>query len=443
MTETVQMALPSDTRAEVRETPGRTTTSDGWLPRLFRDTGYNLASFFIAVPLFVLVVAGFSIGVATLVIVLGLLVLALTMRVARGFAGFERFRVRSLDKPAPSPTYLSPAPGTGWFRRWVTPLRDPQSWLDLTWGVGGFVTGIASFVTTVAWWAAAAGGLTYWFWERWLPFGPHTHDTLAYQIGLGAGREPEKWLNFCFGVAALETLPFAVRFATAMHAGLARLLLSSRAELQQEISRVEAGRAAARVAEATSLRRLERDIHDGPQQRLVRLSMDIGRARKQVDADPDAAREILDGALLQARDTVDELRSLSRGIAPPVLVDRGLAAAIDEVVNRSPVPVASHVVLGTELPPHLETCVYFVVSEALTNVAKHSGAHAVAVDVTDEEVPGRVVVRVADDGRGGAHVSKGNGLAGLAERVQAADGVLAVVSPEGGPTVVEAELPCA
>lgn len=442
MTETVQMAPPSDVRDETWTAPARRTAAD-WLPRTFRDTGYNLASFFLALPLFVIVVVGISVGVSTLVILVGFPVLALTIYTARGFAGFERFRMRSIGESAATPHYVSSQPGTGWFRRLLTPLRDPQSWLDLSWGIGGFVTGITSFVLTVSWWAGAAGGLTYWFWERWLPYGPDTHDTLAYQIGLGAGREPEKWLNFCFGAVALLTLPFVMRFGAALHSGLARLLLSSRAELLQEISRVEAGRAAARVAEATSLRRLERDIHDGPQQRLVRLSMDIGRARKQVDADPDAARAILDGALLQARDTVDELRSLSRGIAPPVLVDRGLAAAIDEVVNRSPVRVASRVVLGAELPPHLETCVYFVVSESLTNVAKHSGAHAVAVDVTDAEVPGRVVVRVADDGRGGAHVSKGNGLAGLAERVQAADGMLTITSPEGGPTVVEAELPCA
>lgn len=439
MTQTVQMTDP----VAAREEAPAVTSDSSWLERIFRETGYNLASFFLALPAFVIVVAGVAVSAGTLVIVLGLLVLALTMYAARGFAGFERFRVRSLGKPAPSPTYLTAAPGTGWFRRWVTPLRDPQSWLDLGWGIGGFVTGITTFVLTVAWWAAAAGGLTYWFWERWLPFGENTTDTLAYQIGLGSGRQPEIWLNSVLGVVALLTLPFVMRFGAALHSGLARLLLSSRAELQQEISRVEAGRASARVAEATSLRRLERDIHDGPQQRLVRLSMDIGRARRQVDADPTAAREILDGALAQARDTVDELRSLSRGIAPPVLVDRGLAAAVDEVVNRSPVPVSSQVRLGRELPPHLETCVYFVVSEALTNVAKHSGAHAVAIDVTDEEVSDRVVVRVLDDGRGGAHLSKGNGLAGLADRVRAADGVLTVSSPEGGPTVVEAVLPCA
>jgi signal transduction histidine kinase len=441
MTQTGHMPFTTAVR-EVPSPAPVTLVGGGWISRLFRETGYNLASIFIALPLFVIVVVGFSVGVSTLVVVVGLPVLAVTVTAARGFAGLERFRVRNLGKPALSPDYLPVPPGTGWFRRMLVPLRDPQSWLDLGWGVAGFVTGTTVFVLAVVWWAAAAGGLTYWFWQHSLPFGPHTTNTLAYHLGLGTGRQPEIWLNAFFGGVAVVTLPSVMRFGASLHSGLARMILSSRAELQQEITRVEAGRASARVAEATSLRRLERDIHDGPQQRLVRLSMDIGRARKQVDSDPVAAREILDGALAQARDTVDELRSLTRGIAPPVLVDRGLAAAVDEVVSRSPVPVSSRVEVGRELAPHVETCVYFVVSEALTNVAKHSGAHAVAVDVSDVELPGRVVVRVTDDGRGGAHVSKGNGLAGLGQRVQAADGVLFVTSPEGGPTVVEAQVPC-
>ena len=150
------------------------------------------------------------------------------------------------------------------------------------------------------------------------------------------------------------------------------MLLSSRAELQQEVRRVEGGRDAAREAEAASLRRLERDIHDGPQQRLVRLTMDLGRARRQLADDPERASETIDAALLQARETVDELRSLSRGIAPPLLVDRGLTAALGELTVRSEVPVEATIDVPHTLPPHVETAVYFVVAEALTNVAKHS-----------------------------------------------------------------------
>jgi len=149
----------------------------------------------------------------------------------------------------------------------------------------------------------------------------------------------------------------------------------------------------------------------------------------------------LDAALRQTKDTLEELRALSRGIAPPVLTDRGLRAALEELAARSIVPIEVDIDLPAgRLPHHVETAVYFVVSEALTNVAKHSGATQcmMTVHLVGEEVR----VRVSDDGHGGAHLSKGHGLVGLHDRVRAADGVLNVSSPEGGPTVVEAEVPC-
>ena len=145
------------------------------------------------------------------------------------------------------------------------------------------------------------------------------------------------------------TLPWVVRFAAVLHSSLAIALLSSRAELQEEVARVEVGRDAARQAEAESLRRLERDIHDGPQQRLVRLTMDLGRAKRQLEQDPERAVSTIDGALEQARETVAELRALSRGIAPPLLVDRGLAAALAEMLNQSVVPVTSDIDVPTPL----------------------------------------------------------------------------------------------
>jgi signal transduction histidine kinase len=436
MTQTVQMPMSSTGGA-------RPAHAGRLLQRVLRETGYNLSAFLLAVPAFVLAVTGLAVGLGTLVLVVGVPLLALTAYVARGFAHVERLRVRSLlGRPAPTPVYLSVDPRAGLLSRVTTPLRDPQSWLDVVWSVVGLVTGTIAFAVTVGWYAGAAGGLTYWWWQRYIDFGAQS-ETLAQILGFGSGRGPESVLNLVLGLLALVTLPAVVRLASLLHGSTATVVLSSRAELQHEVSRAQAGRATARVAEASSLRRLERDIHDGPQQRLVRLSMDIGRARRQLDTDPAAAREILDGALRQTQDTVAELRSLSRGIAPPVLVDRGLVAALDEVVNRSPVPVHSSVRLAGDLPPHVETTVYFVVSEALTNVAKHAGAGRVDVLVSDAEQPGEVVVRVTDDGHGGAHPSKGLGLAGLDQRVRATDGTLTVGSPPGGPTVVEAVVPCA
>jgi signal transduction histidine kinase len=359
--------------------------------------------------------------------------------VARGFARLERFRLSTwLGRDVATPSYKCPPPDAGFVRRSVTPLRDPQSWLDVVWGVISFVTGTFVFVVTLAWWAAAANGLTYWFWERYLP-DDGRDESLAELIGFGDTRFADVALQTIIGLAALLTLPFVVRGMAMLHGGLAEAVLSGRAELQQEVARVEGGRDAARVAEAASLRRLERDIHDGPQQRLVRLSMDLGRARKQLDQDPAKVAETLDAALLQARETVDELRSLSRGIAPPLLVDRGLRAALGELMVRSDIPVESVVRVPEDLPPHVETTVYFVVAEALTNVAKHSGAQRVSVQVVAAD--GAVTVRVEDDGRGGAHLGKGQGLAGLAQRLAGVDGTLELTSPDGGPTVLAATIP--
>jgi signal transduction histidine kinase len=321
----------------------------------------------------------------------------------------------------------------------LLPLRDPQSWLDVVWCLVSLVTGTLAFAVTVAWWAMALGGLTYWFWQMWIPYDPSENTTLAELIGLGEGRATESVLNFVIGVLALATLPFAVRLVAVVNAALASVLLSSRAELQAEVTRVELGRESARRAEADSLRRLERDIHDGPQQRLVRLTMDLGRARRQLEQDPDRVGETLDAALLQARETVEELRSLSRGIAPPLLVDRGLEAAVAELLLRSPVPVESQVELSEDLPPHVETTVYFVVAEAMTNVAKHSGATTARVQVSC--AGNLALVRVEDDGVGGAHSGKGLGLAGLQQRLAGVDGTLDVDSPPGGPTVLTARIP--
>lgn len=408
--------------------------------RVLLESGYSISAFVLAVPAFILTITNLSLGIGLIILVGGVLLLTLAAYVARGFARLERARLRTmLGRPAATPRYLCPRDGDSFWRRMLLPLRDPQSWLDVVWCLVSLVTGTLAFAVTVAWWAMALGGLTYWLWQMWIPYNPAENTTLAELIGLGEGRASESVLNFVIGVLALVTLPFAVRLVTVINAALASVLLSSRAELQAEVTRVELGRESARRAEADSLRRLERDIHDGPQQRLVRLTMDLGRARRQLEQDPDRVGETLDAALLQARETVEELRSLSRGIAPPLLVDRGLEAAVAELLLRSPVPVESQVELSEDLPPHVETAVYFVVAEAMTNVAKHSGATRARVQIS---CPGDLVlVRVEDDGVGGAHSGKGLGLAGLQQRLAGVDGTLDVDSPPGGPTVLTARIP--
>jgi signal transduction histidine kinase len=407
------------------------------LRRLADDSVFVGSGWVLGLAGYVVFIAGICLAAGLVVLWVGIPVLAGTLVAARGLAHAQRHQLRSrLHRPAPTPRYLRPEPGASRVRRMLTPLRDPQSWFDLVWTLLAFVTGTVAFVVAVTWWAVALGGLTYWFWQRWLP---ETDGSLAELLGWGAGRQAESLVNLGLGVVAAVLLPFVLRLCAGLHGGVADLLLCSRARLQGDVQRVEDSRSAARDAEADSLRRLERDLHDGPQQSMVRLALDISRARQQLTANPERAGQILDEALVRARGTTEELRALSRGIAPPLLVDRGLEAAVGELLQRSPISTTSTLGIPAGLPPHVETAVYFAVAEALTNVAKHSAATRIALEITAHD--GHLVAAVTDDGVGGAHVAKGSGLAGLQQRLDGVEGVLTVSSPAGGPTTVVAAIP--
>ena len=253
-----------------------------WLRQLGRDSAYALTTLPLAVPAFVLVITFVALGLGLSVTLIGLPLLVLGILVARTFADLERRRLGRLAGAAMAhPVYLAADPGDGAFRRLLTPARDRQSWLDVVWTVESILTATVSWSVAVTWWSAALGGSTYGVWERFVPRGTDP-VTLASLLGYGTGRTADILLISAIGVLALVTLPFALRAAALLHSTLGRNLLCGRAELQLEVRRSEAGRAAGRAAEAESLRRLERDIHDGPQQRLVRLSMDLGRARSQL-----------------------------------------------------------------------------------------------------------------------------------------------------------------
>jgi signal transduction histidine kinase len=405
------------------------------------DSAYVTFGFPIALVGFIVTLPLFVLGVGTLVTVIGLPIMVGALFAARGFADLERVRLPAVThRPAPRPAYRSAPAGAGFWRRIFAPMRDGQSWLDLMHAIFGWILNTISFVFVVTWWAGAIGGLSSIIWTQYIPHGDtdqdlnellHISDTLSARIGL----------NTVIGAFFLITLPLVARVMALVPAQFGRALLTGIAEVQNRISGLEMQRDSAVSAEATALRRLERDIHDGPQQRLVRLAMDLGRARQQLNKNPEAARATIDEALGQTRETLDELRALSRGIAPPILADRGLPSALAALASRSTVPVALTVPpdLG-RLTPILENTAYFLVAESLTNLAKHSQAQAGAVYVNRSE--NRLTVAILDDGVGGAHMSKGHGLTGLADRVRAAGGTLAVVSPAGGPTEIRAELPC-
>ena len=210
------------------------------------------------------------------------------------------------------------------------------------------------------------------------------------------------------------------------------------AQLEERVDELTRTRRGALDVQAAELRRIERDLHDGAQARLVALSMRLGRAEEKLEGQPEVA-ELVRQAREDAGSAIAELRDLARGIAPPVLADRGLAAAIEGLGRRAAIPVAVEVELHERLPPMIETAAYFVAAEALTNAAKHGkGSPAlVRVELEDETL----VVEVSDKGPGGADPA-GSGLLGLRQRVQALDGRFTVVSPPGEGTTVRAELPC-
>lgn len=345
------------------------------------------------------------------------------------------------------------------FVGWLKSLfANGHYWLYLVWtSVVNFVVTTISFSIAIAWFATAAGGLTGWIWAGFIPNGDRdffASEWLFEQVlRLDGGFDPavaDTVLWVVVGLLFAATLPFVTRGLTWMHWGVARGLLGAfRTDaLEREVATLTESRSAAVAAEGTALRRLERDIHDGPQQRLVRLQMDLAAAERQLEADPDAARRLLAEARQQSKDALEELRALSRGFAPPILLDRGLVAALESLAVRSAVTVrvVSSLPPETDLPTELERNAYFIAAEGLTNAVKHSGASAIDLRLDLRRVPDEtdqtwLDITVTDDGRGGAAAVPGHGLAGLQERVLGQGGTLEITSPAGGPTVVVAHLP--
>jgi signal transduction histidine kinase len=213
----------------------------------------------------------------------------------------------------------------------------------------------------------------------------------------------------------------------------------SQEELTQRIDVLTTTRAGAVDQQEAELRRIERDLHDGAQARLVALGMSIGMAEQKMKDDPDGARELLEEARAGAGQALKELRDLARGIHPPVLADRGLEAAVTALADASPLRVTVHADIGSRPAAPVESAAYFVVAEALANAGKHSRARRVDIRMARDE--DMLTVEVADDGVGGADAN-GGGLSGLRRRIEALDGTLRIASPPGGPTLIRAEMAC-
>lgn len=294
----------------------------------------------------------------------------------------------------------------------------------------------------------------------WVTLAVLTQALLVLLLPLFAGSIPERGF-LVFGLVrvdgavatasvwtgALVTLilmPLVAHLLTSVDVMLARWLLGrdERRVVEHLAARVDtltdSRREAVDSVEAER-RRIERDLHDGPQQRMVSIAMTLGMAKEAIHRDPDAAAELVDEAHRSAKEAIVEMRHVARGIVPPILADRGLEAALPALAARSAVPTSVDVRDVGRLDPTTEAIAYFVVSEALTNVAKHSGAAHAEVDVSTTD--GHLVAVVTDDGRGGADPGLGTGLTGLRQRLTAVDGTLDVSSPNGGPTRLTATLP--
>jgi signal transduction histidine kinase len=334
--------------------------------------------------------------------------------------------------------------------------RNPIDWrrvqtMQLT------LSGLIVFVMVVIW--AATGFGT--FWPVWVWFGLMVPVGVQYAIKQARGG-PRSWralnyhASFSCLVGAILTFVWALTgfgfwlfwplFGMAVALGVHALMTAwwremhppRERELSERVTELTRTRRGALDAQAAELRRIERDLHDGAQARLVALSMQLGRAEDRLDDHPEAA-ELVRNARIEAGNAIAELRDLARGIAPPVLADRGLPAAVDALGKRSALPVIVDAHLERRLPPVVESAAYFVVAEALTNAAKYGRGAAARVMLEEEH--GRLVVEVDDDGPGGADPA-GNGLSGLRNRVEALDGILVVRSNPGEGTTVHAELPC-
>jgi signal transduction histidine kinase len=263
------------------------------------------------------------------------------------------------------------------------------------------------------------------------------------QIAAGAANhDGSEQIFFFAALVAMAAVPygFLVGLLRSRTAGLELENVRLDAALRARVEELRASRARIVQASDTARRRLERDLHDGAQQRLVALALDLKLARGKLDKDPAAAAELLDASIEELAEATSELRELARGIHPALLTDRGLGPALEAIASRAPIPVEVAPVPEMRLPGPVESAAYFVVAEALTNVSKYANATHAEVIVT--RANGKVVVEIRDDGVGGADPAAGSGLSGLADRVAALDGLLDVESPEGRGTVVRAEVPC-
>ncbi|GGX03574.1 sensor histidine kinase [Streptomyces chryseus] len=394
MTATARDHLPDYDRPDRPPLP---TVRFPYDPVTWKEIAHLLLNLPTAVFGFVFTVVLLLLGCGLSVTVIGLPLLTVGLLAARRLGAVERARARALlgvyvDEPSPA---AAGGRGGGVFARLWARVKDPVGWRAALYAFVRLPWGVLTFAVTLA------GLVVLW-----------------------------------------PVLPYLARAMANVDRAMVRGLLCPSGELERRIAELESDRGVVVDTAAADLRRIERDLHDGAQARLVALAMGLGMAREKLTGDfkdPVAAAAMVDEAHGEVKLALQELRDLARGIHPAVLTDRGLDAALSAIASRCTAPVRVTVDLAARPAEAIEGIAYFTVSELLQNVSKHSGARSASVDVWRSG--DRLLIQVRDDGRGGARLDGGTGMAGLADRLGAVDGLLALDSPEGGPTTVTAELP--
>ncbi|MEV8332821.1 sensor domain-containing protein [Streptomyces niveus] len=409
--------------------------------RMVKEFVYLLLNLPMGILFFVYVVTMLSVSAGLLVTFLGIPLLAAALVGCRGLGAVERARARALldlDVASPLPVRGEKAGLMSWVG---AVLKSGVSWRHVLYGILHFPWVMFSFFTSVTFVVTSWSLFLYPLWQWTFPAYLDQDGIAVFSDG-----SREFYVDTPFEIAATSVVglvlvlasPWLVRGLTTVDRLLVAGLLGP-SKLATRVSELESDRGVVVDTAAADLRRIERDLHDGAQARLVALAMDLGLAKEKLLEDPEAAARMVDEAHGEVKVALQELRDLARGIHPAVLTDRGLDAALSSVASRCTVPVQVEVDLAYRPAAAIEGIAYFTVSELLQNVSKHSGATRATVDVWQVET--RLMLQVSDNGRGGANTSSGSGLAGLAERLDAVDGILVVDSPVGGPTTVTAELP--
>lgn len=368
---------------------------------------------------FALAVTAFATVFGLSFIGVGLLLIVPLFGLINGLAVLERRRVEWIGDPLAARGFDER--GQGYVRATVARLAEGTRWRQVAFIAASVVVWPTLFVLGAVPWV------------------------IVVQLAAGGGFGVSSSVGgLLLAVIVIGAAPRATIFV----AGVARSYVAwflgpdENAELASRVEELATQRQQILDAVDDERRRIERNLHDGVQQQLVALGIDIGRARARLDDDPDGARALLDDAREKVRSSIGELRLIGRGLHPAVLDDRGLDAALSSVVADSPIPVSVSVTVAERLPDDVATTAYYVASEAVANILKHSRARVASVRVADQ--PGlRPAVRITihDDGRGGADSARGSGLAGMKARVEGVDGSFRVDSPVGGPTTIVAVLP--